>query len=347
MTGMSIRYLIATASAALFAVVVLAYGYDRAHADRVAVGISVGGHDIGGMSRADAKRKLNAVLAAPVQRPVVVGYGRAKRTLTADDAGVAVDVNGMVNDAVVRSHHGIFLTRAVRDLAGIKVNEQIGTKITYSSAAVKKFVSRTRKRIDRPTINARVRFSASGVGEISGQVGLKAKSRQMRQDIAAAFTNPNARHNVKVRVRRLQPDVRRADLARRYPTVITVDRARFRLHLYKRLKQVKTYRIAVGQSGLETPTGLYTINDRQMNPAWHVPDSAWAGDLAGNTIPYGDPGNPIKARWLGIMNGVGIHGTGDPGSIGSAASHGCIRMLIPDVEALYDRVPINTPVYIG
>ena len=57
--------------------------------------------------------------------------------------------------------------------------------------------------------------------------------------------------------------------------------------------------------------------------------------------------NPLKARWMGIVNGVGIHGTGEDASIGSAASHGCIRMHVADVEDLYPRVPVGTPVLIG
>jgi lipoprotein-anchoring transpeptidase ErfK/SrfK len=63
-------------------------------------------------------------------------------------------------------------------------------------------------------------------------------------------------------------------------------------------------------------------------------------------IPPG-PQDPIKARWLGFYNGAGIHGTDNVGSLGSAASHGCIRMSIPDVEELYSLVPYGTPIYIG
>src|SRR5206468_3343347 len=81
-----------------------------------------------------------------------------------------------------------------------------------------------------------------------------------------------------------------------------------------------------------------------ITPAWHVPNSTWAGDLAGKTIAGDDPGNPIKARWLGIYDGVGIHGTSDDASIGHNASHGCIRMHIPDVEKLYDEVPVGSAV---
>ena len=55
----------------------------------------------------------------------------------------------------------------------------------------------------------------------------------------------------------------------------------------------------------------------------------------GQVIPGGAPNNPLKARWLGIYNGVGIHGTAEGWSIGTRASHGCIRMHVADVVALY------------
>ena len=98
--------------------------------------------------------------------------------------------------------------------------------------------------------------------------------------------------------------------------------------------------------GLETPEGLYEIEEKEENPVWHVPESDWAGSLAGQTIPPG-PSNPIKARWMAIYEGAGIHGTEETESLGSAASHGCVRMAIPDVEELYDRVEVGTPIFIG
>jgi lipoprotein-anchoring transpeptidase ErfK/SrfK len=108
---------------------------------------------------------------------------------------------------------------------------------------------------------------------------------------------------------------------------------------------VKTYTIAVGQAGLETPSGQYTVQDKQVNPTWHVPDSDWAGKLAGRVIPPG-PDNPLKARWIGIIDGAGIHGTVETGSLGTNASHGCIRMAIPDVIELFDRVPYGSTIFV-
>jgi lipoprotein-anchoring transpeptidase ErfK/SrfK len=129
--------------------------------------------------------------------------------------------------------------------------------------------------------------------------------------------------------------------------VLTVDRTNFRLRLFKALKLSKTYPIAIGAAGHDTPSGLYTIADKQVDPAWHVPNSDWAGSLQGQVIPGGAPNNPLKARWLGIADGVGIHGTAEDWSIGSRASHGCIRMHVSDVVDLYPRVPVGSKVLIS
>jgi lipoprotein-anchoring transpeptidase ErfK/SrfK len=139
-----------------------------------------------------------------------------------------------------------------------------------------------------------------------------------------------------------------AELADKYPAVVVVNRGAFKLTLYKDLKPAKTYSVAIGQAGYDTPTGLYSVQNKAVNPAWTMPDSDWvAPDDRGRVVPGGTPENPLKARWLGIYNGAGIHGTDAEGSIGSAASHGCIRMRIPEVVELYDQVPVGAPVYIA
>src|SRR5205814_9700048 len=83
----------------------------------------------------------------------------------------------------------------------------------------------------------------------------------------------------------------------------------------------------------------------QRNPWWRPPDSAWAQGL--KPIPPG-PGNPLGTRWMGLdAAGVGVHGTPDDASIGYSPSHGCIRMHIPDVEWLFNHVPVGAPGLLG
>jgi lipoprotein-anchoring transpeptidase ErfK/SrfK len=129
--------------------------------------------------------------------------------------------------------------------------------------------------------------------------------------------------------------------------VLTIDRHNFKLRLFRALRLRRTYPIALGAAGYDTPAGLFRITNKQVNPAWTAPNRPWAGAYAGRTVPGGAPDNPLKARWLGIAAGVGIHGTAQEWSIGTRASHGCIRMRVAQVIDLYARVPLGTPVRIS
>ncbi len=125
---------------------------------------------------------------------------------------------------------------------------------------------------------------------------------------------------------------------------IVVDIGDLHLYLYRNDKLVKSYSVATGQPAYPTPTGTFSVVNMQMNPTWLPPNSDWAKDA--KPIPPGAT-NPLGTRWIGTSaTGVGIHGTPDDASIGSYASHGCIRMHIPDVEDLYARVVIGMPVII-
>lgn len=135
-------------------------------------------------------------------------------------------------------------------------------------------------------------------------------------------------------------------------TWLEADRTRFLLNVYARgdgarFRHVRSYHIAVGMQGLETPAGRYLISSRSDKPEWRAPDSEWVDpSIRGKVFSHDDPANPIKARWLGIADGVGLHGI-DPreyDTIGTAASHGCIRLRIPDVIELYERVALGTPI---
>ena len=117
--------------------------------------------------------------------------------------------------------------------------------------------------------------------------------------------------------------------------------------VFRRGDLVKTYKVAVGEPKYPTPTGRFDVQSMQKNPTWNVPKSEWAGDLAGEVIPGGDPKNPLVARWIGFNGSVGFHGTKSIGSLGSAASHGCVRMRPDDVIDLYERVQPGTPVLVA
>ena len=252
----------------------------------------------------------------------------------------------MLDEAVRRGRAGGALARTWRAISGQEVGAVVAPDVQYSRRAVQRMVDRVRVAVSRKALDAKVDFKPQAVSIRQARSGRSIDARQLRSDIQTALVSAVSDRTLAVDVRTVAPKVSGGKLAAKYPIVLAVDRGNFRISLFKKLKKVKVYPIAVGQAGLETPAGLYEIQNKAPNPAWHVPNSPWAGSLAGQVIPGGTPQNPIKSRWMGIYDGVGVHGTDARGSIGTNASHGCIRMLIEDVEKLYDQVPVGTPIYI-
>jgi lipoprotein-anchoring transpeptidase ErfK/SrfK len=192
-----------------------------------------------------------------------------------------------------------------------------------------------------------VHIALTHITRVASHDGRALDIAKLRQLLRTPLIDPRKARTVTASTRTVKPTVATKDLGTRYGTVITIDRGTFTLRLFKHLHVAKRYRVAVGMPQYPTPTGLFSVTNKAVNPVWTAPDSPWAGAYRNETVAGGSAENPLKARWMGIVNGVGIHGTGIPGSIGTAASHGCIRMTVPDVIDLYPRVPVGTPVLIG
>jgi lipoprotein-anchoring transpeptidase ErfK/SrfK len=323
-----------------------AYAYDSGRDDLIAEGVTVGGVDVGGMRVTEAQAVLERELLRPLDRSLVVKRDDRRFKLTAREARIAADVKGMAASALERSRDGSIVTRVWRGLTAAKVPATLPAEITYSKDAVGRLVRRVQKATDVAPVNAELALNASGPSLKPSKDGRKLDASGLRAQVERRMLDANHR-TVRADVATVHPKVTTESITKQTPAVLVVDRKSFRLRLYTKLKLKKTYRIAVGQIGLETPAGLYHIQNKQVDPAWHVPDSDWAGKLRGKVIPSGDPKNPIKSRWLGIFDGAGIHGTDAITSLGTAASHGCVRMAIPDVQELYDQVPVGAPIYIA
>jgi hypothetical protein len=340
--------LLAVGGTALTAGGAYAYFWDGSRADLIAEGVRIAGIDVGGLRAGQARRLLETRFDARLRRPVKLTYGGHRFVVRPTAAGARIDVGAMVNTAVRVSRQGGLARRVLRDLRDERLEESIPLRGALSNARLETLIDHVARVLDRPARNARVvpKPLATGLVIVESKPGLAVKRPALARALNAALLRYDGPSELAIPTRAVFPRWWTSTLERRYHTYILVSRETFTLRLYKRLKLVRSYRIAVGRAGLETPAGEYTINDKQVNPWWHVPNSAWAGPLAGRIIPPG-PADPIKSRWLGFYNGAGIHGTDAIWSIGTAASHGCIRMTIPDVEDLYERVPLNTPIYVG
>lgn len=109
--------------------------------------------------------------------------------------------------------------------------------------------------------------------------------------------------------------------------------------------------VGLGRPGWRTPTGQFTIREREVDKAWVVPPSIQAemrrqGKTVPSVVPPG-PENPLGRHWLGLSPGsCGIHGTNAPPSVYRFQTHGCIRLHPDDVARLFERVELGTRVRI-
>ena len=350
MSRAALRTPLVPVAALLSLVAVLVLGmffYDHSRREEIAKGVRIDGIDVGGLSASAASARVRRGVAASMEQPVVVSsHGRTWR-ITPRQAGVVVDVDGTVAEALHASRAGSIFSRTWRGLFGGKVNRDVPLQVSYSHQSVRGFAARVGAAVDTAPRDATVEPGAGGLTEVPARAGVAVEQKRLTARVAHALTGKSATRAVAVPTLAREPAVTTNELAVRYPAYIVINREKFELLLYQHLKLSSSYPIAVGMQGLETTAGLYHIQWKQVDPPWYVPNSAWAGALAGKTIPPG-PEDPLKARFMAFNGGAGIHGI-DPSeysTIGHDASHGCVRMRIPDVIALYSRTPVGTPVYV-
>jgi len=318
---------------ALFAVTAVAQ--QPPAAERIAGGVTSAGQDVSGLTVAEAAERLRGTFGERLRRSITVRASGLTWRLTPRQARVRFDALASAERAL----------NAGRTAQGSPVDVPLA--VTYSNGRVERFAGRIDRRLRRKPRDARLRVSVTRVRVSHSRRGRDLDGRRLARDIGAALRDPRISRVFKPKLMRPRPKVTAGKLRRSATTVVTIQQSTFTLRLFKNLKVVRRYKVAVGQPGYPTPRGRFAIQSKQVNPVWSVPNSPWAGELAGTTVAGGSAANPLKARWMGIVGGVGIHGTDQAGSIGTRASHGCIRMHVPDVVELFRRVPIGTPVLIA
>ena len=304
-----------------------------AQEQRITPATKAGGIDVGGLTVPEATARLEQTAGPAFARNISVHVAGRRFRLTMERAGFKFDAERTAKRAYYngRTQPGIDVPLAIR----------------YRRLVVRDFAAGIARAVYLAPRNADVRITLRKIHRRKSRTGRSLDAAKLRTAIEQTLVTPPAPRKLLPQRVVLKPKVNALDLPKAYPTIITIDRSSFKLRLFKGLKFSKSYGVAVGAAGYDTPSGRYRIQNKQVNPAWSAPNKPWAGLYAGTTVPGGSPLNPLKARWLGIANGVGIHGTGAAYSIGTRASHGCIRMQVPDVIDLYPRVPVGTPVLIG
>ena len=283
-------------------------------------GVTVAGIQVGGLTAEPARARIERAFLRPLRIAAPDG-------VTAVDparAGAVVDVDAAVASALAAT-----------------ARSSIAVPVRYSRTRAAHIVTALAKRYDRAPVDAAVlgaddkgpRFSPARTGRAVDRGTMRAAIGQLLRD------------GTRAPLRLMTHPVAPARTAASFGPVIVVDRAENTLRLYDGRRLVRAFPVATGQAIYPTPAGLWRVVDKQRDPWWYPPTyDTWAKGL--KPVPPG-PSNPLGTRWMGLnAPGVGIHGTDAPTSIGYSASHGCIRMQVPDAEWLFERVQVGTPVVI-
>jgi hypothetical protein len=295
-------------------------------------GSTIAGVDVSNLGPKRTRAAIEDQLGRSYERRVFVHGRHRKVPLTTKQIGQKIHYGAMVEAAFAQAE------------AGKPVKVTLDRDL--SRARLTRSVSLVGRKINKPPRNATVRLGLFRPSIRKARYGLGVDRGRLRKSLVDEVLRPNEKRRIGVHLVRTRPGVTTSRLRAIHGTYISVDRSGFRLRLFKRLRRAQTYSIAVGRAGFGTPGGLFHIRSKDYNPAWHVPNSSWAGALAGQTIPPSDPRNPLRGVYMGVGAGFGIHGTSEPWSVGSRASHGCIRMREWDARALAARTPVGTPVLI-
>jgi lipoprotein-anchoring transpeptidase ErfK/SrfK len=284
-------------------------------------GVTIGGLLVGGLTGSEARELVEARFDTPVT--LVVSPARKLR-VEPSELGAAARFLKAVKTAVrVRT-------------PGFSVPLTVDVK----QARLERFFAELASNTDREPVDASLTLKRFTPVAHEAKTGVRLKQVVATQRLSLALRK-HKRTPFAVPYETLRPKVTEQDLGK----VIVIRRESRTLLYYNGTELKRTFRVATGQSSYPTPIGKFEIITMQRNPWWYPPQtSAWAAGK--EPVPPG-PGNPLGTRWMGISAPyVGIHGTPDAASIGYSASHGCVRMLIPQVEWLFERVDVGTPVFI-
>jgi lipoprotein-anchoring transpeptidase ErfK/SrfK len=288
-------------------------------AQAVPDGVSINGVQIGGLPSDQAI----AAVEAAFNQPITLRFSTTTITVAPAVLGLTVSADTAV-------------VRALASAPGTALSLRAG----YDRSLVKSFLAKIAKRWARKPASSRLLFRKFAPVVTKPVLGRQIDVAKATADLTQELVHAT-RSTISLRAKYTKPPVTPQTIG----PIVVIKRGSNQLTLYNGQKVVRVFKVATGQNIYPTPLGRFQIVVKWKNPWWYPPtQDAWAKGL--KPVPPG-PNNPLGTRWMGLnAPGVGIHGTDEPASIGYSLSHGCIRMLVPQAEWLFDHVNVGTPVYI-
>jgi lipoprotein-anchoring transpeptidase ErfK/SrfK len=312
--------------------------YDNRTIDVLPTDTVIGGVNVGGLRYQAAVDKVRAQLEAPLHQPIHVDADGFQADTTAWDMGLQLDVPAAVRKAMAPNHEGNVYQRAWRRFQG-NDHRNIALKPDWTTGQSASLLEQAKKAVAIAPQNARLDTSTGFVNVTPDRDGRALDTERAK----VMLTQGVQRGEKQIHLPVVHPKAAVQHDA--FGTIILVRTGENKLYLYKNGQVAKTYDVATGRPEFPTPTGQFRVVSKQTNPTWHNPHDSWSTSMP-ETIGPG-PTNPLGTHALALSAaGILIHETPDVGSIGTSASHGCIRMRGGDELDLFNQVSNGTTVVI-
>jgi hypothetical protein len=287
-------------------------------APTIAPGVTIAGLSVAYMTYTEAYDAVDRWFS----RPLALVVARHRLAVAPAEIGGSADINAAVADALVAAP-----------------GTAVALAVQINRSRTRAYVAALARRFDTKPVDSQLYLRRLRPVVTKERPGRKL-DRPAAVRILVRAIAMHRRGPLLLRQRAVPPKVTQLS----YGPVMVIRRGSNRLYFYRGMRLGRVFSVATGQRSYPTPLGKFSVVVKWRNPWWYPPSSPWARGQ--HPIPPG-PGNPLGTRWMGLSApGVGIHGTPDSASIGYSASHGCIRMRIPEAEWLFVRVKIGTPVFI-
>lgn len=311
---------------------------DYSRHEIVPKGATVEGVPVGGLPRDEAVKLVREKVETLLTAPMTLTFMGKSFELDSSKY-LSVDVEGMVDDAFGPQRSATMAERVVRRVTGGSVSVNVPRKLTVDTEGLKSWIADTATHIDKRAIDSSMTVRKERLTISKSAVGYKVDQGATLDILDKALRD--GRRDVAMKVDTVRPKINEKSFGRS----ILVVKSTTTLYLYDGAKIIKTYRVACGMPAHPTPSGWWVIENKRYMPSWTNNGSGWAAGMPSYIAPGYN--NPLGTRALDLnADGIRIHGTANDGSIGSDASHGCMRMHMWDIEDLYDRVQVGTRVVI-
>jgi lipoprotein-anchoring transpeptidase ErfK/SrfK len=309
-------------------------------------GVTVVGQNLGGMTESQARSAILHAVSAPMLRPVTV-TGDNRSWILNPALVVHVNVDQMLNEAYSPRRTATFVTRLSHRIQDEPLPADIKPAYSIDATAVAAWIAQVAQEVDHKPKDAQrkiVKYTFKITPSVWGAtVDQPASTQQVVAALSADTALANPSRVVTLPIAVAKPHVVESS----FKTAIIVSLDRCKIYLFNGSKLVKKYSCAPGRAAYPTPTGDFKIDTKLANSSWYNPHAAWSAGMPDVIGP--GPSNPMGVRKIGInYPGVFMHGVppGEYDTIGTHASHGCMRMLPSQVLDLYGRVKVGDPVFI-